>query len=270
MSTKSKQSAQIRQLRQSGLSLSRAQVYATGARKRPGGRMLGLGLALFGGLIAISYGVIAVTQAQTAGPVLQARILPTPETVEIAAVQGPQTDTPPQTTDLLAAVTRSNAIPALDPVIAPILMPVAAPILAPVPPPVMAEPDCVTPLAASAAALTISFGSGSADLAPDQLAGLTRLVSAITACPTARVMIAGHSDASGADYDNLLLSWQRAEAVAAAVAGLTPATDQYETIGYGSREPLLGADGSPLIEASRRVELRVLRAPDLNPDPTGE
>ena len=262
MSTKSKQSAQIRQLRQSGLSISRAQVYATGARKRPGGRMLGLGLALFGGLIAISYGVIAVTQAQTAAPVLLARILPTPETVEIAAVQGPQTETPPQTTDLLAAVTRSNAIPAMDPVIAPILMPVAAP--------VMAEPDCVTPLAASAAALTISFGSGSADLAPDQLAGLTRLVSAITACPTARVMIAGHSDASGADYDNLLLSWQRAEAVAAAVAGLTPATDQYETIGYGSREPLLGADGSPLIEASRRVELRVLRAPDLNPDPTGE
>jgi outer membrane protein OmpA-like peptidoglycan-associated protein len=251
MSRQSKQATQIKKLRQSGVSLSRAAIYATGSRRRSKARLAGFAVVIFGGFIAAGYGLIAVTQAAAVGQSAPQQVaVATPiESTQVTQVAPPTG----QTADLLAAVTRSSTTPALAPIIAPV-----------------SAPDCVTPLAAKATALTISFASGAATLPPDQLTALEQLVAAISACPAAHVIIAGHSDATGADYGNMLLSWQRAEAVAAAVASLTDDTSQFETVGYGSREPLLDADGIASEADSRRVELRVLRAPVLAIAETGE
>jgi outer membrane protein OmpA-like peptidoglycan-associated protein len=106
---------------------------------------------------------------------------------------------------------------------------------------------------------TVTFDSGSWEVRPDQAAGLDVIANAIQQVIQRNrnevFLIEGHTDAVGADIDNLSLSDRRAESVAIALSdqfGIPP--ENLTTQGYGEQYPKVPTAGSE--EQNRRVTVR--------------
>jgi OmpA-OmpF porin, OOP family len=106
---------------------------------------------------------------------------------------------------------------------------------------------------------TVTFESGSWELAPDQIDKLAPIADAMKRAveqnPQVVFLIEGHTDAVGNEDDNLSLSDRRAESVAVAL------TEQFQvqpenltTQGYGEQQLIEQMDGPS--EANRRVTVR--------------
>ena len=107
--------------------------------------------------------------------------------------------------------------------------------------------------------LDVTFDTGSWQLSPEQVDRLGAIAEGINRAlqrnPGEVFMVEGHTDAVGADVDNLSLSDRRAEAVAVAL------TEQFQvpaenlvTQGYGEQYLKVPTDGPE--QANRRVALR--------------
>jgi len=120
---------------------------------------------------------------------------------------------------------------------------------------------------------TINFDSGSWDIAPDQINRLAVIATAVNRAVAANAaevfLVEGHTDAVGADVDNLSLSDRRAEAAALALTerfGI-PA-ENLTTQGYGEQYLKVATQGAE--RQNRRVTLRRI-TPLLNgPQNTGQ
>ena len=106
---------------------------------------------------------------------------------------------------------------------------------------------------------TITFDTGSWDVRPDQTRSLEVIASAIEQVirrnPNEVFLIEGHTDAVGADIDNLSLSDRRAESVAVALTeqfGVPP--ENLTTQGYGEQHLKVPTPGPE--EQNRRVTVR--------------
>ncbi|MBS7697540.1 MAG: OmpA family protein [Chelatococcus sp.] len=106
---------------------------------------------------------------------------------------------------------------------------------------------------------TITFATGSADVAPSEVGRLDAIARGLTAVikrnPNEVFLVEGHTDAVGSDTDNLALSDRRAEAVAQVLTdsyGVPP--ENLVTQGYGEQYLKVQTDG-PARE-NRRVTLR--------------
>ncbi len=106
---------------------------------------------------------------------------------------------------------------------------------------------------------TITFESGSWEITPDQAARLNGIANAmrraIARNPAEVFLIEGHTDATGADEDNLSLSDRRAEAVALVLSdqfGVPP--ENLTTQGYGEQYLKVPTDGPE--RQNRRVTAR--------------
>ena len=106
---------------------------------------------------------------------------------------------------------------------------------------------------------TITFDSGSWEVRPDQVPRLEEIAYAIEEVikknPNEVFLIEGHTDAVGAEIDNLSLSDRRAESVAFVLVeefGIPP--ENLTTQGYG--EEFLLVDTSSAEERNRRVTAR--------------
>jgi len=106
---------------------------------------------------------------------------------------------------------------------------------------------------------TVTFDSGSWQIAPDQVDHLAvvadGLKRAVGQNPREVFLIEGHTDAVGADVDNLSLSDRRAESVAVALTERfgVPA-ENLTTQGYG--EQYLKVNTQAAERANRRVAMR--------------
>lgn len=104
--------------------------------------------------------------------------------------------------------------------------------------------------------LDVSFEYGSAELSPDAKIVLDNLGQALNdpSLVTARIQIAGHTDAAGSDAYNLDLSRRRAQAVADYLARqhAVPAT-RLSVEGYGKTRLLDAAN--PRSSINRRVQI---------------
>ncbi len=102
------------------------------------------------------------------------------------------------------------------------------------------------------------FATGRAPLLPAGRAEIERIAAVLKRVPDRHLLVAGHTDARGAESANQKLSEQRAQAVAAALAtaGIDPG--RIENVGYGSSQPL--ADNTTVAgrDRNRRVEIVVL------------
>jgi len=105
---------------------------------------------------------------------------------------------------------------------------------------------------------TVNFELGSWEVPQSQVAKLEAIANAINAVlkrnPNAVLMVAGHTDATGSDVDNLSLSDRRAEAVAVILTeafGVPP--ENLVTQGYGEQQLLV--DTPDANAANRRVEI---------------
>lgn len=99
----------------------------------------------------------------------------------------------------------------------------------------------------------ILFEFGSAKLPPSAAAAIADLI--VDVPQGAQVSVIGHTDDVGTDSDNLTLSIQRAETVAAAVAAARP--DLVLVVeGRGEADPVESNSSPEGREANRRVEIR--------------
>ncbi|MCW5696864.1 MAG: OmpA family protein [Bauldia sp.] len=111
----------------------------------------------------------------------------------------------------------------------------------------------------AADAAAIFFDLGSATPSPDQIARLAELGRALSAIvaddPEELFLVEGHSDLTGTDYGNLILSDRRAEAVTMALTQSfgVPAANLVPQ-GYGCKHPLLRSRRPE--RRNRRVVLR--------------
>ncbi len=105
----------------------------------------------------------------------------------------------------------------------------------------------------------VTFESGAFEVMPDQYPKLERLAQTILRVlrnnPDEVFLVEGHTDAVGADVDNLSLSDRRAETVAQILSesfGVPP--ENLVTQGYGEQYPKIEAQGPE--RANRRVAVR--------------
>ncbi len=106
---------------------------------------------------------------------------------------------------------------------------------------------------------TITFDTGSWEVRPDQAPSLEIIAAAIRQAiernPNEVFLVEGHTDAVGADIDNLSLSDRRAEAIAIALTeafGVPP--ENLTTQGYGEQFLKVPTDGPE--EQNRRATVR--------------
>lgn len=103
----------------------------------------------------------------------------------------------------------------------------------------------------------IAFASGSADLESASFRGLKSVADSLKSQPNLRVEITGHTDATGGQKFNELLSYSRAQSVAqylnaAGVDGQTIAVR-----GVGPRMPVASNDSASGRAQNRRVEIQI-------------
>ncbi|HMC11741.1 MAG TPA: OmpA family protein [Pirellulaceae bacterium] len=103
----------------------------------------------------------------------------------------------------------------------------------------------------------IRFEPGRAAIDPDSAGLLDRLAETTLRCPTAKIEIAGHTDADGEDAFNQALSEKRAQAVADYLVKAGQAADRFAAIGYGSSQPVATNDTDEGKAQNRRIDFLV-------------
>jgi outer membrane protein OmpA-like peptidoglycan-associated protein len=105
---------------------------------------------------------------------------------------------------------------------------------------------------------TMIFASGKAELLPASRNRLSQVAQALKqGDPNSKIVIEGHTDATGSPDRNEQLSLQRAEAVRAALISSGVPADRVSVVGYGESRPVAD-NGSPAGRATnRRVEIVV-------------
>ncbi|MDQ7976149.1 OmpA family protein [Paraburkholderia sp. SARCC-3016] len=108
------------------------------------------------------------------------------------------------------------------------------------------------------------FDSGNAQLKPGSTRAMVGALEMIRANPRKRILVAGHTDATGAPDSNLRLSIARAAAVRDWLVDASgmPAT-QFAIQGYGDTRPIASNDASEGRAKNRRVEITLV--PDTAP-----
>jgi len=114
-------------------------------------------------------------------------------------------------------------------------------------------------------ARTIRFEEGSAELDEASEALIDEVAEALRPCLGAIIALDGHTDRSGSESRNVSLSYQRAQAVRAALMQQGIPADGLRVRGLGSRQPVPGL--APADPANRRIEFRVLQQVPLEPTP---
>lgn len=117
-------------------------------------------------------------------------------------------------------------------------------------------------------ARTIRFEESSAriDVASRSLIG--EVASALRPCLGAVIEVSGHTDRSGPEEANIMLSTERAEAVRQALVRRGIPADALHVKGEGSAHPVEGLE--PTDPANRRIEFRVVSTQPLNPTPVDQ
>ena len=117
---------------------------------------------------------------------------------------------------------------------------------------------CRENLQGAADRLSVRFSAGSTDAANEDMDAAYSFAEGVASCGGIRVMVRGHSDATGDETQNLLLSWERAESVIEAITAAGHDTTYYEPIGFGSRQLLADTPAEQAQALSRRVEFAVV------------
>lgn len=114
-------------------------------------------------------------------------------------------------------------------------------------------------------ARTIRFEESSARIDAASTSLIDEVVSALRPCLGSTIAITGHTDSSGPERGNLLLSRERAEAVRDALISRGLPAEGLRVRGMGSRAPVEGLDSRD--PANRRIEFSVVATEPIQPTP---
>jgi outer membrane protein OmpA-like peptidoglycan-associated protein len=113
----------------------------------------------------------------------------------------------------------------------------------------------------------VFFATGEERILPASEPLLRDIAEALRNNPAIRISIEGHTDDTGTDAHNLELSTRRAESVRRALIELGIDAARLEARGFGRSRPIAPGTTAEAREKNRRVELRVLPAPDARQKP---
>jgi OOP family OmpA-OmpF porin len=103
----------------------------------------------------------------------------------------------------------------------------------------------------------IEFQRDSAEIGTATMPLLDELIQIAVDCPASRIRITGHTDDSGSATDNLSLSRQRADAVAAYLVAGGIAIQRIKSEGVGSAQPLVAGNTAQARKLNRRIEIEL-------------
>lgn len=166
----------------------------------------------------------------------------------VSDVPGGRTQSPASA----ASGTQGMSAESRSPTVAP--LPASSPVVAS-----NSRPKCPAPM-------SLHFQTGAATpLAPETPTGLDSIVNWARQHPSAKIAIEGHSDVVGVDEANLLLSYQRAKAVAALLEHRGLSAQQLQIAAAGSHGLIAGIPGDAT--GNRRVTIQINDADSCRPDP---
>lgn len=119
------------------------------------------------------------------------------------------------------------------------------------------EDQCRQLFGAASTGRHIGFKQASDELNSNAYSLLDELVQIAADCPSAAILITGHTDNSGDEQTNQRLSKARADAVVAFMIGRGIAAERLESLGAGSSEPLVSEDNARARELNRRIEFSI-------------
>lgn len=130
---------------------------------------------------------------------------------------------------------------------------------------VLSPLHCQEDVQALLSARTIRFEESSSEIVGTSGALLDEVATALRPCLGSQIAITGHTDASGPEEINLLLSRERALAVRNALMDRGIPADGMAAEGVGSEQPIAGLQ--PEDPANRRIEFSVVTTQQLVPTP---
>ena len=104
----------------------------------------------------------------------------------------------------------------------------------------------------------VLFATGKADLSPDAIRNVDKLVDFLEKHPNRNVLIEGHTDNVGSDEYNLTLSQDRADSVKEQLVAKGIDPGRISTKGYGKKYPVATNDTPAGRQQNRRVEVIIL------------
>jgi outer membrane protein OmpA-like peptidoglycan-associated protein len=104
----------------------------------------------------------------------------------------------------------------------------------------------------------ILFDYDSSDLRPDARETLSELASVFSRYPETRLRVEGHTDSTGSESYNQLLSEKRAESVASDLMQRGVEAGRIEMRGYGKTRPVADNSTPEGRQLNRRVEIHVV------------
>ncbi len=116
---------------------------------------------------------------------------------------------------------------------------------------------CQTSFDEALRAAPIVFESASAALPASAAETIRQMANTAATCPGAKLQIAGHTDASGREPQNVSLSADRAKAVATALAAAGVDGARLTAKGFGSTRPVAANDTDENKARNRRIEVIV-------------
>ena len=104
----------------------------------------------------------------------------------------------------------------------------------------------------------VLFATGKADLSPEAMRSVDKLVEFLKKYTNRNVLIEGHTDSVGSDEFNLTLSQKRADSLKEALTGKGVEEKRITTVGYGKKYPVASNDTAAGKQQNRRVEVSIL------------
>lgn len=105
---------------------------------------------------------------------------------------------------------------------------------------------------------SITFPVNQSTLKPDFVDVLDSVAEVLKEYKSTMIEVAGHTDSTGTDSYNQLLSQSRAQAVSDELVKHGVQAVRIDTVGYGETRPIASNDNEPGRQQNRRVELTLL------------
>ena len=104
--------------------------------------------------------------------------------------------------------------------------------------------------------LSANFESDSATLSPEYIAKIDEVAKVLVQNSEYKVLLEGHTDATGSEEYNQKLSEKRAQAVAAELIKMGVSKDRIKTVGYGELSPIATNKTKEGRAQNRRVDAK--------------
>ena len=107
------------------------------------------------------------------------------------------------------------------------------------------------------------FTTGSSTLTSTSRYNIQRLANILNKYDDTNIVVEGHTDSTGSEYNNQVLSERRAESVASLLRAYNVSASRISTVGYGETRPVASNETAAGRQLNRRVEVLIYANDDL-------